>query len=374
MQGATHPHTCRSACFDCMRRDISCLADPPRAPHGWLHVHETCRTPPLLPDVRLHDWNSCKAPQHHTHGWPHASVACAETPCAWSIHLVLLHVKLHVQLPCKETPRASVDTQLAGWFTPRSEPMQQATSSFSFRGKLHAEETSFFQNVELLNRRASKSFMLRKHPSHQSKTSSNYGRATYSTHSSLTITSDRPRSTDQYMEPNQHGDQNVLKISTEVHVFPHTDRTLYWTVPHASGWVLWLEPWPDDRFDRTIFCIHHTVFHFMKNSRDEIAFGRNSEIGHRYSILDCTVRTARATGLELLQNSRPDDRIPRTESWLSRPVLHSKKNGRGRFLFDRMDFKLGRATSFPASLDCPDRVLALSAGHAEGSLNLDRGI
>uniref|UniRef100_A0A0D3E9N2 Uncharacterized protein n=1 Tax=Brassica oleracea var. oleracea TaxID=109376 RepID=A0A0D3E9N2_BRAOL len=30
-----------------------------------------------------------------------------------------------------------------------------------------------------------------------------------------------------------------------------------------------------------------------------------------------------------------------------------------------MDFKLGRATSFPASLDCPDRVLALSAGHAE---------
>ncbi|WZZ03193.1 hypothetical protein YC2023_089114 [Brassica napus] len=186
---------------------------------------------------------------------------------------------------------------------------------------------------------------------------------------------DRPRSTDQYMEPNQHGDQNVLKISTEVHVFHHTDRTLYWTVPHASGWELWLEPWPDDRFDRTIFCIHHTVFHFMKNSRDEIAFGRtNSEIGHRYSILDCTVRTARATGLELLQNSQPDDRIPRTESWLSRPVLHSKKNGRGRFQFDRMDFKLGRATSFPASLDCPDRVLALSAGHAEGSLNLDRGI
>ncbi|KAG5393534.1 hypothetical protein IGI04_023497 [Brassica rapa subsp. trilocularis] len=171
------------------------------------------------------------------------------------------------------------------------------------------------------------------------------------------------------MEPNQHGDQNVLKISTEVHVFHHTDqtdRTLYWTVPHASGWELWLEPWPDDRFDRTRFCIHHTVFHFMKNSRDKIAFGRtNSEIGHRYSILDCTVRTARATGLELLQNSRPDDRIPRTESRLSRPVLHSKKNGRGRFQFDRMDFKLGRATSFPSSLDCHDRVLALSAGHAE---------
>ncbi|CAG7863048.1 unnamed protein product, partial [Brassica rapa] len=182
---------------------------------------------------------------------------------------------------------------------------------------------------------------------------------------------DRTRSTDQHMEPNQPGDQNNLKISTEVHVFHHTDRTLYWAVPHASGWELWLEPWPDDRFDRTRFCIHHTVFHFMKNSRDEIAFGRtNPEIGHRYSILDCTVRTARATGLELLQNSRPDDRIFQTEYRLSRPVLHSKKNGRDRFQFDRMDFKLGRATSFPASLDCPDRVLVLSAGHAEGYLQV----
>ncbi|KAF3566850.1 hypothetical protein DY000_02015728 [Brassica cretica] len=131
-------------------------------------------------------------------------------------------------------------------------------------------------------------------------------------------------------------------ISTEVHVFHHTDqtdRTLYWTVPHASGWELWLEPWPDDRFHRTEFGIHRSVSHFMKNSRDGNTFGH--------------------TNLEI------DDRIFRTESRLSRPVLHSKKNGRGRFQFDRMDFKLGRATSFPASLDCPDRVLALSTGHAE---------
>ncbi|KAF3532051.1 hypothetical protein DY000_02041980 [Brassica cretica] len=106
-------------------------AAAPRAPHGWLHVQDTCRTPPLLPDVRLHDWNLCKAPQHHTHGWPHASVACAETPRAWLIHLVLLHVRLHVQLPCTATPRASGDNQLVRWLTPRSEPMQRATSSFS---------------------------------------------------------------------------------------------------------------------------------------------------------------------------------------------------------------------------------------------------
>ena len=58
-----------------------------------------------------------------------------------------------------------------------------------FPRKLRDEETSVFKNVELLNRRASKIVMLPKRPSDQSKTSSNYGRATYSTHSSPTITS-----------------------------------------------------------------------------------------------------------------------------------------------------------------------------------------
>ncbi|WZY72168.1 LOW QUALITY PROTEIN: hypothetical protein YC2023_004408 [Brassica napus] len=90
----------------------ACTAAP-RAPHGWLHVQDTCRTPPLLPDVRLHDWNSCKAPQqHHTHGWPHASVACVATSRAWPLHLVLLCVRLHGLLPCTSTPPPCVDTQL----------------------------------------------------------------------------------------------------------------------------------------------------------------------------------------------------------------------------------------------------------------------
>ncbi|KAF2591598.1 hypothetical protein F2Q70_00038216 [Brassica cretica] len=91
------------------------------------HMQDATTTP----DVRLHDWNSCKAPQHHTHGDPHASVACAETLRAWSIHLVPLHVRLHLLLPCTATPRASGDTKLAGQLTPRSDPMQQATSSLS---------------------------------------------------------------------------------------------------------------------------------------------------------------------------------------------------------------------------------------------------
>ncbi|KAF3537954.1 hypothetical protein F2Q69_00021792 [Brassica cretica] len=102
-----------------------------RAPHVWLHVSASCRTTNILPHVRMHAWNACKTPHQYTHVDQHASVECAETPHAWSIHLVLLQVRLHVLLPCTETPRASVETQLVRWLTPRSEPMQRATSNFS---------------------------------------------------------------------------------------------------------------------------------------------------------------------------------------------------------------------------------------------------
>ncbi|KAF2589009.1 hypothetical protein F2Q70_00038590 [Brassica cretica] len=54
-------------------------AAAPRSPHVFQNGQDTCRMPPLLPYVRLHDRHSCKAPQHHTHGWPHALVACAAT-------------------------------------------------------------------------------------------------------------------------------------------------------------------------------------------------------------------------------------------------------------------------------------------------------
>ncbi|CAF2058132.1 unnamed protein product [Brassica napus] len=40
---------------------------------------------------------------------------------------------------------------------------------------------------------------------------------------------DVPQSTDHYMEPAQHGVQDVLNISTEVHVFHRTDLT--WIMP-----------------------------------------------------------------------------------------------------------------------------------------------
>ncbi|KAF2596380.1 hypothetical protein F2Q68_00008398 [Brassica cretica] len=81
----------------------ACTATP-RVPHVLQHGQDSCRVSPLLPDVRLHDWNSCKAPHQLTHGWPHASVACFGCMRALSIHLVLLHVSLHVLIPCTVTP------------------------------------------------------------------------------------------------------------------------------------------------------------------------------------------------------------------------------------------------------------------------------
>ncbi|XP_033147000.1 uncharacterized protein LOC117133934 [Brassica rapa] len=88
---------------------------------------------------------------------------------------------------------------------------------------------------------------------------------------------DRPRSTAQYMEPNQPGDQNVLNISTEVHVFHRTgqtDRAVYWTVPHTSGKELWLEPWPDDRSDHTGACLSRPTSLLKTYGRARIHFGR----------------------------------------------------------------------------------------------------
>ncbi|KAG5375563.1 hypothetical protein IGI04_040159 [Brassica rapa subsp. trilocularis] len=103
----------------CMAPDACTVT--PRAPHVLQHGQESCRAPPLLPVVRLHDWNSCKAPQHHTHGWPHASVACVATSRAWPLHLVLLCVRLHGLLSCTSTPppctvlAICIETPRASW-------------------------------------------------------------------------------------------------------------------------------------------------------------------------------------------------------------------------------------------------------------------
>ncbi|KAG5375373.1 hypothetical protein IGI04_039969 [Brassica rapa subsp. trilocularis] len=146
--------------------------------------------------------------------------------------------------------------------------------------------------------------------------------------------------------------------------FDVTDRT----VPNASGWELWLEPWPDDRFHCTGLCLHRPVFHLMKNSRDGIAFGRTDpELGHCYTFLDSTTCTARMSSLRIHQYPCPDDRIHRTGARISRTDWHFKSNGRDRFEFGRVELKIGHDTSKLATLDCPAFVLAQSAGHASGS-------
>ncbi|WZZ71266.1 hypothetical protein YC2023_082636 [Brassica napus] len=90
-------------------------------------------------------------------------------------------------------------------------------------------------------------------------------------HSSL------PGSTDQYIEPAQHGVQDVLNISTEVHVFHRagqTDRAVYWTVPHTSGKELWLEPWSDGRSDRTGACLSRPTSQAKADGQPRINLGR----------------------------------------------------------------------------------------------------
>ncbi|KAF2575674.1 hypothetical protein F2Q70_00004125 [Brassica cretica] len=101
MQGDTPSHICRSTCFGCMRGDTSCfyMSGCMTGTHARRHTISHM----LINMLRLHARR----------------------------HLVLLHVRLHVLLPCTATPRASGDTQLVRWLTPRSEPMQRATSSFS---------------------------------------------------------------------------------------------------------------------------------------------------------------------------------------------------------------------------------------------------
>ncbi|KAL0813031.1 hypothetical protein Bca101_069474 [Brassica carinata] len=46
-------------------------------------------------------------------------------------HLVLLCIKLHGTVSCTSTPPYCVDTQQVKWLTPRPDPLDQATSSFS---------------------------------------------------------------------------------------------------------------------------------------------------------------------------------------------------------------------------------------------------
>ncbi|KAJ4876110.1 Uncharacterized protein Rs2_41128 [Raphanus sativus] len=145
------------------------------------------------------------------------------------------------------------------------------------------------------------------------------------------------------MEPAQHGVQDVLNIPTEVHVFHRTgqtDRAVFWSVLHASGRELWLEPWPDDRLDRTGLCLPRPDFHFMIKGQDIITFRRTNSVSvHRHSFMDYTARTARTAGLELSLEPRPRYGFDRPTSLLSQPIQHSKTDSQAIFNLGREEFK-----------------------------------
>ena len=59
------------------------------------------------------------------------------------------------------------------------------------------------------------------------------------------LVNDVPQSVDQSVESDQHEDQDVLNISTEVHSFDRagqTNRAVYRINPRSSGMELQLEP------------------------------------------------------------------------------------------------------------------------------------
>ncbi|WZZ60558.1 hypothetical protein YC2023_060665 [Brassica napus] len=94
-----------------LRMAPNACAATPRVPHVFQHGQDTCRTPPLLPDARLHDWNSCKATHHLTHVDQHASVACAETPRASTCQAACI-ASMHGDTSsfCRHSACCTVDT------------------------------------------------------------------------------------------------------------------------------------------------------------------------------------------------------------------------------------------------------------------------
>ncbi|KAL0730812.1 hypothetical protein Bca4012_026906 [Brassica carinata] len=179
---------------------------------------------------------------------------------------------------------------------------------------------------------------------------------------------DAPQYMDQYMEPAQPGVQDILKKLTEVHIFHRTgqtDRTVYWTVPHASGKELWLEPWPDDQFDRTEACLSRPVFHFKKNGRARFEFKQvDSKLVRATAFLVRLAHTVRTNGLS--DNCGPIFKFDHLNFYKERIFKPS----------DDLSHIWSRSVHdfVPSNrVDCPGHVLLLTAGYAEDTLSLDIG-
>uniref|UniRef100_A0A0D2ZSN0 Uncharacterized protein n=1 Tax=Brassica oleracea var. oleracea TaxID=109376 RepID=A0A0D2ZSN0_BRAOL len=82
---------------------------------------------------------------------------------------------------------------------------------------------------------------------------------------------------DQCMEPAQHGDQDILNNSTEVHPSDRTNQTnraVYRINPRMYGMEFRLEPRTDDQNDRTRTHISRPSRHSEENSRARLSLGR----------------------------------------------------------------------------------------------------
>ncbi|KAL0678011.1 hypothetical protein Bca4012_005992 [Brassica carinata] len=66
MQGDSTSSTCLAAWLGRMHRDTSCLVDPPRAPHVYLHVHVSCTAAPHA-SLDTHTARSLPPRSEHTH-------------------------------------------------------------------------------------------------------------------------------------------------------------------------------------------------------------------------------------------------------------------------------------------------------------------
>uniref|UniRef100_A0A0D3EGH0 DUF7811 domain-containing protein n=1 Tax=Brassica oleracea var. oleracea TaxID=109376 RepID=A0A0D3EGH0_BRAOL len=171
---------------------------------------------------------------------------------------------------------------------------------------------------------------------------------------------------------NQFSMEFKTNISTEVHVFHrtgHIDRAVYWTVPHASGKELWLEPWPDDRSDRTGACLSRPTSHFKTYSRARIHFGRagrsNTYLGELEELSELSDTTLELdelsdTSLELNELSNTEDGAG-SAAERNRPFQPKEKFIMGLFLF-KFDQPFPQSISSPFSSIIPRGSQQISPG------------
>ena len=111
------------ACVSSRMLPVACVATHGR-PHALFHASWPCQK---TPHVHLPFSMSGVHASRHTALYMSVRMRRSQV----QRHLVLLCVKLHGTASCTSRPPSCVDTQQVKWLTPRPDPLDQATSSFS---------------------------------------------------------------------------------------------------------------------------------------------------------------------------------------------------------------------------------------------------